>query len=286
MVLATDRPATAHQPGPPSPRRRPASAAAPLFIAAVVALVALCWVALHTGKGQRLDQRSMLALRHNRGPASGPMVDLVHEVSVGWAVMALAAIVVVALVRARIRVALAAVVLVVGANITTQVLKKVILDRPDLGRGTGHHVVANSLPSGHTTVVFSLALAAVLVVPSSVRWLVAFAASAAGALTGCATLIAGWHRPSDVAAAMLVVLAWAALVSAVVAGTPRHRMSRAGGGFCLAILGGLVSAGVVLWGPAWSTGDRRAVVVTAGVLAGAAAVGTGLYARVVSHTSD
>lgn len=285
MVLATDRSAAAPQPGAPGPRGGPAYAAAPLFLAAVIALVAVCWVGLNTGKGQRLDQRAMLSLNHNRGPASGPLVDLLHVVSIGWMVVALAAIVVVALLRSRIRLALAAVILVAGANITTQVLKKVVLDRPDLGRGTGHFMVGNSLPSGHTTVVFSLALAAVLVVPRSVRGPMALVAAAAGALTGLATLISGWHRPSDVAAALLVVIAWAAVVS-LIAGTPRGGLSRRGGGFCYAVLGGLLSAGVVLWGPAWTVGDRSAVLVTTVVLAGAAAVGTGLHARLVGRTSD
>jgi hypothetical protein len=40
-------------------------------------------------------------------------------------------------------------------------------------------------------------------------------------LVGAATIVAGWHRPSDVAAALMVSAAWAGLVVAFVVMRPR-----------------------------------------------------------------
>src|SRR5690606_9371935 len=68
---------------------------------------------------------------------------------------------------------------------------------------------------GHTTAAASVAAAAVLVVPPRARpWVMAFGAAYAGA-TGISTLIGQWHRPSDVVAAMFVVLAWSGIAVAI-----------------------------------------------------------------------
>ena len=103
---------------------------------------------------------------------------------------------------------------------TTQILKDTILDRPDLGLGT-----LNSLPSGHTTVVASAVGAALLVAPGALRPLVALAGGFATTLTGASTIVAGWHRPADVMAALAVSLIWTAVVAAVIHG-PRHPVAR------------------------------------------------------------
>lgn len=119
-----------------------------------------------------------------------------------------------ALVRRRPRLAVGAFVLVLGANVTTEVLKRWVLPRPDLlpadlreGRP--------SFPSGHSTVAMSLALALVLVVPRSVRSLAAVAGLVYAVGVGVAVIVAGWHRPSDAYGAYLVSFAWACLVAAV-----------------------------------------------------------------------
>jgi membrane-associated phospholipid phosphatase len=257
-----------------------------LGIICLAGLVVVSWLALYTAGGQRFDEQAMRAVSQNRGRVSYRLVGLLHHVSVGWAAVILAAILIIALLRGRIRIAIAAAILVAGANITTELLKKVILDRPDLKHGQPAFPVVNSLPSGHTTVAFSLALAAVLVVPHVLRWIVAFAGSAVATLLGCATVVGNWHRPSDVVAGILVALIWAALVSAVVAGRPRGRMPRPGGGFLPAILGGVLAGAVVLWGAHWMPGEQQLMLTTVAVLVGVGALGTGSYARIVSSTSD
>jgi membrane-associated phospholipid phosphatase len=108
--------------------------------------------------------------------------------------------------------ALGALVLVAGANATTQLLKSYVFERPDL-LALG---APNSLPSGHTTVAISVALGLALVVPPALRLPTAGVGVAGGLLVGLATIVAGWHRVSDVAAALLVCAAWAGLVLALV----------------------------------------------------------------------
>ncbi len=80
----------------------------------------------------------------------------------------------------------------------------------------------NSMPSGHMTVAASVVVATVLVLPPRLRGTVALLGAAYAALTGIATLSAGWHRPSDAVAAVLVVGAWGAAAGflLVLAGAP------------------------------------------------------------------
>ena len=84
--------------------------------------------------------------------------------------------------------------------------------RPDFGVDVERAAAGNSLPSGHTTVAASVAIALVLVLPPRVRALGAFLAAVYTALAGVATMSAGWHRPSDAMAALLIVGGWTAAV--------------------------------------------------------------------------
>lgn len=96
---------------------------------------------------------------------------------------------------------------VIAANISTQVLKYGILDRPDLV-GNPTYWTSNSLPSGHTTIAASVAVAVFLVASPRARP----ALGALGAFWsggwGAFLFIEAWHRPSDMIAAYLVVAAW------------------------------------------------------------------------------
>ncbi len=108
------------------------------------------------------------------------------------------------------------VVAVAGANLTTQLLKSAVLERPNLV-GSDAYAYGNSFPSGHVTLAASLALAALLVAPRRLRSLVALAGAAFVTVVGISTLTAGWHRLADALGAILVALAWASLVAAIVA---------------------------------------------------------------------
>ncbi len=119
----------------------------------------------------------------------------------------------IALIRRRILLAITATLLVAGANVTTQLLKRAT-DRPDLGVDLERISAGNSLPSGHTTLAASIAIALILVLPAQVRALGAVLGAGYAALAGVATMSAGWHRPSDAVASLLIVGAWAAFAGA------------------------------------------------------------------------
>ena len=124
----------------------------------------------------------------------------------------------VALAVGRPFLAFGVVVAIAGANLTTQLLKEVVLDRPNLV-GSGAYAYGNSFPSGHVTLAASLALAALLVAPRRLRSLVALGGAAYVGVVGISTLTAGWHRLADAVGAILVALAWSGLVAAVVVAT-------------------------------------------------------------------
>jgi hypothetical protein len=127
-------------------------------------------------------------------------------------------------VRRRPGLAVGAGVVILGANVTTQVLKGT-LARPDL-LGLGPFNGPPSFPSGHVTVAMSLAMALTLVSPPALRP----AAAVAGALyavgIGVAVIGLDWHRPSDVAGAYLICVGWTALVAAALEHAARRAPAR------------------------------------------------------------
>lgn len=163
--------------------------------------------------GQRLDQLAMVGSMAAAPADATHLRHLLHAVSVPSVAVAIAALTAVAARRSRPELGAAAAAMVAGANLTTQALKH-WLRRPDL-QGLGH---ANSFPSGHVTVVASLAAGALLVSAPRAQPAVAAAGVAATAITAVATVALGWHRPSDVVGAVGVVAAWTALAAALAPG--------------------------------------------------------------------
>lgn len=170
-----------------------------------------------------------------------PVLDVISIPFIAAAVVTAA---VVAVLRRRVLLAVQVVMVVGGANLSTQVLKETLLGRPDLDLSDR---LANTLPSGHTTAAASCSVALVLAAPHRIRVPVAVAAVIYTTWTGVSTLVGGWHRPSDVVAALLVVLAWVGLAwivaPAVTAGRrdDRRRDTAAGS---LLIAGALVAAAI------------------------------------------
>ncbi len=193
------------------PRAR-ARVAALLVAALAVVAVGGTWRAfVATGVGQAIDQAAYDGAHFGQTTLWSVARTVLDVVSVSFILLGVGAAAVVAFLRRRWVLALQAAVLVAGANLTTQLLKYEVLERPDLGTAGG----ANSLPSGHTTVAASFAAALLLVAPRRARPWLAVLGGAYAAATGVSTLIGQWHRPSDALAALFVVLAWAALVCGV-----------------------------------------------------------------------
>lgn len=132
-------------------RRRVFSALSCILIAALLA-----HIALKNARGQGLDTLFMESTLH-WSERLNTLTTLVTSL-VSWPVIILVGtlVAVFALIRRRHTLAGRALAVIFGANATTQ-LVKYLLERPDLHITTA---IPNSLPSGHTTVAISFALAA------------------------------------------------------------------------------------------------------------------------------
>ncbi|MEO3743119.1 phosphatase PAP2 family protein [Plantactinospora sp. B5E13] len=180
----------------------------------VVVLVAVWWFAVRTEHGQLLDTIALTGNSIGQHRIVGVVGGVLNAVSLLSLLAATVVIGFIALIRGRIGLAVVTIVLIAGANLTTQALKYVI-ERPDFGIDPERAAAGNSLPSGHTTVAASVAIALVMVLPPRLRGLGALLGAGYAAAAGVATLSAGWHRPSDAVAALLVVGAWGSLASLV-----------------------------------------------------------------------
>lgn len=185
-----------------------------LAVLCVVLLAVLYIVAVHTSLGQRIDDAAVDG-RTLRPSVLHATDRVLNTISVASLALGGIAIMLVALMRDRPHLALAAAVVIGGANVTTQILKTGILGRPDLVGPRDPLGILNTFPSGHSTVAMSLAVAFVLVVPRGARSIAACGGFVYATLVGAGTVTAGWHRPSDAIGAYLIVMAWAAISVAV-----------------------------------------------------------------------
>lgn len=252
--------------------RRPAPTArqALAHVLGAVLLFGAAWVvgavALTTTTGQWLDELAFqqaksafpeLSVRAQR------LLDLVP-----WAVGAVSAVclAVLAVRSRRLAPAVTGAAVVVLSNLTVQLLKRVVLEKPDLGV---QETAVNSFPSGHTAAAAAAAAVVLLAAPARSRPVVALLGAGATTATGVATLLNGWHRPSDVVAALLVVAGWTALGGLVLRATGPVEQPVPGGGL-IAVLavsgaGALVAGSLPLWAALQELGGGYAAV--AGCLA-------------------
>lgn len=258
------------------PRRSPYLLGAVLTVAAFVA-VYIFFVRTHMG--QVVDERAFAGAVAWRGGLEGAaewFLRALPTLSLG-----IGAVIVVAIVAVRHngKVLVAAVAAALAANASTQLLKYAVLDRPNTGVDSG---LANSLPSGHTTAAASAALAVFLVCSPRLRPLVALIGGVFATVTGAATLVNQWHRPSDVIAALLVVAFWGCAAGFVLAPTSEARTGtpREGASLWLGVLAtscGVVAAyGFVVTVKGAGTQDAHLFTAYAGGVAAIAAVSLGL----------
>lgn len=198
------------------PGIRPLAQLALIFAAHVVAFVVVYVVSVRTVTGRELADASLRGAISARPLLRGTVQTILDVVSVASLLGAVAVVAVIALVRLARLEGLAAIGILVGSNVSTWLLKNVLLTRPDLGLDEIAPATLNSLPSGHTTAAFSAAAALVFVTPRRWRAPAATLGAAYAALTGLASMLAGWHRTSDAVAAFLVVGAWTTVAAAAV----------------------------------------------------------------------
>ncbi|MFG1676107.1 phosphatase PAP2 family protein [Micromonospora sp. NPDC049282] len=193
-----------------------------LALVQTAAFLVLWRLAVHTEPGQWLDTVALTGNQIGQDRVDGPVDTILNAMSAVSLLAATAVIGFIALIRGRKALAVTATLLIAGANVSTQVLKH-FLARPDFGIDPERATAGNSLPSGHTTVAASVAVALILVLPRQLRAVGAFIGAGYAAAAGVATLSAGWHRPSDAVAAYLLVGAWAAVAGLVLLVFQRER---------------------------------------------------------------
>ena len=245
-----------------------------------------------TPTGQWLESASLAGNVTGYRRIEGTVSLVLDLISIAVIAGAIAVVGFIAIIRRRLLLALVAIIMVAGSNLTTQLLKHQVLGRPsflDEFARPDHP----SLPSGHTTVAMSIAVGLVLVLPPRTRALIAVPGAAYGALVGVATLSAGWHRASDVVAAYLVVGIWAALCGLALLAYRRRR--QAAGPAPWSVTTALVFCGLLLVGFGmaalfWLYEDAGGSVLELGqrplfvAYAGAAAGITGVAASVMGGT--
>jgi membrane-associated phospholipid phosphatase len=110
--------------------------------------------------------------------------------------------------RGRRREVAAALAVVVGANLTTQLLK-VLVSHPRFRAILGAEGFSwDGFPSGHTTAVASVTIAFAFVVPAALRPLVAGIGACLTIAVGCSMVVLHRHFPSDIVGGVLVAGAW------------------------------------------------------------------------------
>jgi hypothetical protein len=157
--------------------------------------------------------------------------------------------------------AAAALVVLLGPVALNEVLKHVVLSRPELlAVGERPYLRTNTWPSGHVSAACGAAVVTVLLAPAARRRLVALLAAAGAATAALGLLWAEAHRPSDEMAAALVAGAVGLLVVAARPGAARAaEPARAGLGAAGRVLALVAALGAV----AVAVGLPRLVPLTA-----------------------
>ncbi|WP_269938414.1 phosphatase PAP2 family protein [Arthrobacter sp. HY1533] len=207
--------AASHRPGQHG-RTAARIAAWPFLAAAFICLAGLLLsyrFFVKTTTGQFIDESALVeaaVARQRIGVQTAQLLDLLPVTSV---VIAAIVVLFVTLARRRWKAAGIAIAAMAAANLSTQLIKAGLPDRPNLGVNT---LALNSLPSGHSTLAASAAAAVFLVVSPRWRPAAAFVGGSYAIMAGLSTLINQWHRPADVIAAFFVVACWTALAALAV----------------------------------------------------------------------
>lgn len=199
-------------------------------IASALAILPLALLAYKAGPAVHLDDA---LLRHLSAPEGSARYELADAFTGLFNLLPYLALVsgtvALGLLARRTRETIAAVAILAGANLTTQLLKH-LLEHPRVVAGLGFgQPWANSFPSGHTTAAASLAVALVLVVAPRLRPAVAAVGALVTVTVGVGLVVISAHYPSDVLGALLVVGSWSfAAIAALRAIRPRRPERRTG----------------------------------------------------------
>jgi membrane-associated phospholipid phosphatase len=279
---------------PARPDREPARAPALAWlltglVGCATAFAAAYWAFVQTLAGQQVENAVVRNAQSGQVGELGLSAGALGVVDVRpWLATGLLAVLVIAVARRRFAAGASATALLFGSLVVAQYLKLTALTRPalDTARFVAHH---NSFPSGHVTAATAALLALAFVLPRRVRpWVLVPGAGGVG-WVGYATVVLGWHRPSDAIGGSLLVAAGCCAVLAVLAccgvvhlvpGGPGGAVGRHGApGEEQSVLGWLavLAAPVVIvaggyFGLGEVTGDAAAAAVVAALASGSVVV--------------
>ena len=173
-------------------------------------LLAVALLVYGSAAVQDADRAARDWLLADPGSATESVANAVVNLGAPPAFLLLAALAAaVGLKRGKRRELVAALVVIAGANLTTQLLK-VLVSHPRVREILGSEGFAwDGFPSGHTTAICSIVVGFLFVVPVSWRPLVALFGACLVVAVGGAVVVLHWHFPSDVVGGILVVGAWA-----------------------------------------------------------------------------
>ena len=193
----------------------------PLLVGVLAAAtaVAIYAVFVRTPLGQAVDTAAMRGADVHHPRVVAVLDRALNGTTLASLILVCVAAAAIGVIRRRLDLAVGAAAMVLGANLSAQLLKD-HLDRPNLDA----FPAPNSFPSGHTTAAASVAFALIFALPHAVRGVVTLLGSAYVAVIAVATVWAEWHRPSDTVAGLLLVLAFGGLITAAV--RARHKPGR------------------------------------------------------------
>ncbi|MBO3664816.1 phosphatase PAP2 family protein [Microbacterium stercoris] len=220
-----------------------------------VVLAATYLLAVWTERGQAIENAALRGADQVRADELAQASETLAQITIWSLGIAVVLVAVVALLRRRLDLAVAAVGIIVLGQVITQSLKRFVLPRPQLVEVVGEYT-QNSFPSGHTTIAMTVLFAALIVVPYRWRGVTLFVVMTWAIGIGAYTVTAKWHRFSDTLGADAVALTcgclaawWLTRRGAIIryAGRPLR------GRVVLAILVGILTAftlvcGALLWG--------------------------------------
>ena len=181
-------------------------------IGVALAFFAVAYLFVTTQEGQSLDQRAFYGAELGQRTVAPVALSLLDAIPITGVAIALVVAILVTMFRRNWSVLFVAIGAAAMANIVTQLVKHLLLERPNLGV-PGY--AFNSLPSGHTALAASSALVVFLVSSQRIRPAVATIGAFYTAGVGVSTMANQWHRPSDVVAALLVVAFFGCLAGLV-----------------------------------------------------------------------
>lgn len=188
----------------------PRNARAPLTacLACAGGFVFLAALAYGSDAAQRLDAAVLARLTESGSRSGSVTAGIAHLGDPVVLLLMLGLACGIGLARRQPRGALAALAVVAGANLTTQ-LFKALLAHPRFQSALGaEQLAANTFPSGHATAAASIAIAFLFVVPRDWQPLAALCGATLVAAVGCSVMALSWHYPSDVLGGIVVAAGW------------------------------------------------------------------------------